>query len=360
MPKSFTIPVIDISGETDRHVVVAQGTETVYQGHPTTLLLPDGKTMFCVWTYDHGGRCGPLKRSDDGGLTWSDLLPVPENWSGVRNCPSIYRLVDTEGRERLMIFAAGTVGSAAGEGTMHQSVSEDGGRTWTPYRDLGFRCVMAFCSVVPVEEGGKHIGLYHQRGSVWQSESADGGLKWGEPRKICEVKDAYPCEPGVLRSPDGRRLLCLLRENARRLNSLMITSDDEGMTWSAPRELPASLTGDRHAAKYAPDGRAIVTFRDMAAQSPTRGSFAAWVGTYEDIIEGREGHYRIKLLHQYGDKATDCGYPGLEILDDGTVVATTYVKYRPGPERNSVVSVRFHLQELDRRLGSRTENSRER
>jgi hypothetical protein len=35
------------------------------------------------------------------------------------------------------------------------------------------------------------------------------------------------------------------------------------------------------------------------------------------------------------------------VLPDGTVVATTYIKYRPGPERNSVVSVRFLPNETD-------------
>lgn len=43
------LPLIDISQETFRHVIIAEGTEDIYQGHPTTLLLPDGKTMFCVW-----------------------------------------------------------------------------------------------------------------------------------------------------------------------------------------------------------------------------------------------------------------------------------------------------------------------
>jgi len=31
----------------------------------------------------------------------------------------------------------------------------------------------------------------------------------------------------------------LLRENSRKLNSFVIFSNDEGRTWSAPRELPA-------------------------------------------------------------------------------------------------------------------------
>ncbi|MEY4446899.1 MAG: hypothetical protein RL444_2012, partial [Verrucomicrobiota bacterium] len=36
-----------------------------------------------------------------------------------------------------------------------------------------------------------------------------------------------------------------------------------------------------------------------------------------------------------------------ELLADGTIVATTYVKYTDGPEQNSVVSVRFKLGETD-------------
>lgn len=63
------LPLIDISQETHRHVIIAEGTEDIYQGHPTTLLLPDGKTMYCVWSIDHGGPAGPMAVSKNGGLT---------------------------------------------------------------------------------------------------------------------------------------------------------------------------------------------------------------------------------------------------------------------------------------------------
>ena len=39
------LPVVDISHQTRRHVIVAEGTEKDYQGHPTTLLMPDGKSL---------------------------------------------------------------------------------------------------------------------------------------------------------------------------------------------------------------------------------------------------------------------------------------------------------------------------
>ena len=54
----------------------------------------------------------------------------------------------------------------------------------------------------------------------------------------------------------------LLRENLRTKNSQIMFTDDEARTWSKPRDLPLSLTGDRHTLKYAPDGRLLVTFRD--------------------------------------------------------------------------------------------------
>src|SRR5690606_32967717 len=75
------LPTIDLSDDTDRQVVVARGTRKIYQGHPTTVLLPDGKTMYCVWSIGHGGHCGPMKRSLDGGVTWSPLLDVPDTWT---------------------------------------------------------------------------------------------------------------------------------------------------------------------------------------------------------------------------------------------------------------------------------------
>ena len=89
------LPVIDISNQTYRHVIIAKGTENVYQGHPTTLLMPDNKTMFAVWSIGHGGPAGPMARSDDGGLTWTRLDDrLPEGYKKHVNCPSIYRLVD--------------------------------------------------------------------------------------------------------------------------------------------------------------------------------------------------------------------------------------------------------------------------
>jgi hypothetical protein len=317
--------------------------------------MPDNKTMFCVWTRGHGGSSGPMARSDDGGLTWTrmdDQLPKP--YRNHRNCPSIYRLVDPKGKERLWVFSA--------HPNMPRIVSEDGGKTWKEMEPLGFECVMTFSSVIKRNDGS-YLGMYHRGPDgrdesplvVLQTITKDGGLTWSEPSIVAEVEGKDPCEPYVFRSPDGKELCCLMRENEHKGRSLMMFSKDEAETWSVPVDTPWGLTGDRHMGVYTRDGRLVIAFRDMALKSPTRGHFVAWVGTYDDIREARPGQYRIKLLHSHA--GSDCGYPGMEFLPDNTIAATTYIKYHPGEHEHSVISTRFKLEETDQILHKQLDNS---
>lgn len=341
-PNGYAIPTLDISDQKQRQLIVER-TPGQYLGHPTTVLMPDGKTIYCTYPLGHGGPSAVLKKSTDGGLTWSERLAVPENWKTARNCPCIHRLTDPRGKERLFVFE--------GVGAMRQSYSEDGGKTWTPFEPNGLHCIVAPITIVPIK-GDRLLAMYH-RGSgdrdrppleLWQAISADGGLTWQPETKVADYPGGCPCEPFVLRSPDGRQLAALSRENARRYNSLLVVSNDEGATWSKPVELPASLTGDRHMGRYAADGRLVLCFRDTTYESPTKGDFVAWVGTYDDIVNLREGRYRVRLINS--PVKGDLGYPGVERLPDGTFVATTYAVLAPG-EKHSVVSVRFKLSELD-------------
>jgi hypothetical protein len=70
----------------------------------------------------------------------------------------------------------------------------------------------------------------------------------------------------------------------------------------------------------------------------------AWVGRYDDIVRGREGQYRVRLMDN--TKGADCCYPGLEKLPDGTLVTTTY-GYWTKDEQPYIVSVRLKFGELD-------------
>lgn len=367
--RRINLPVVDISDQAERHVFVARGTETEWNGHPATVLMPDGRTIFCVWqgrrdgTRKHGAPAGYLKRSDDGGRTWSDYIDVPSNWLEIgRGAPTIHRLVDQQGNARLFMFCRDEERS-----TFLHSVSEDDGATWSAMRPIGlarpddgpitgWTAPITIVEAMAPDRRRQHLMWYERSrdgepspGVIWQSASRDGGLTWGDSRPV--VDRAGASELACLRSPDGRQLLLLIREQDRQMNSLMATSDDEGETWTEPQELPLALTGDRHLARYAPDGRLVVIFRPVPpGASKTLSAYpddycTAWVGRYEDIVEGREGQFLLRLLRSH--RGADHTYPGLEVLPDGTFVATTYVQYLPGDELQSIVSLRFRLDEFE-------------
>lgn len=346
-PRGYSIPIIDLACDTQRQVIVDKETSQ-YLGHPTTVLLDDGKTIIIVYPKGHGKGEIVLKRSCDSGLTWSERQPVPDNWATSLEVPTIYKVNDPSGNQRLIIFS--------GLFPIRMSHSEDSGITWTPLEPIGdFGGVVAMASLVSLHNGA-HMALFHDDGrflcgkgetttfKVYKTLSADGGLSWSYPEVIAEHPTAHLCEPGAFRSPDHNQIAVLLRENSRTYNSFVIFSDDEGVTWSNPIELPGALTGDRHTARYAPDGRLFITFRDTTHESPTWGDWVAWVGTYDDILNRYEGQYRIRLMDNH--YRADCAYPALELLADGTFVTTTYGHWKIG-EMPYIVSVRLKLDEIE-------------
>lgn len=347
--RGYSIPLIDLAAEEHRQVVVDREPGQ-YLGHPTTVLLEDCRTILCVYPKGHGRGAIVFKRSEDGGLTWSQRLPTPPNWETSQEVPTLYRTVDRAGRRLLVLFS--------GLYPIRMALSEDDGRTFTELKPIGdFGGIVAMASLIRTRQGA-YLGFFHDDGrylrnsgrveafQVYATRSEDGGRTWSQPRSIASHPQAHLCEPGALRSPDGRQIALLLRENSRRYNSFVVFSDDEGETWSQPRELPGALTGDRHTAKYCPDGRLFISFRDTTLKSPTKGDWVAWVGTYADIIRGREGQYRVRLMDNH--HAWDCAYPGVEVLPDGTIVTTTYGHWAAG-QSPYIVSVRLTLQELDQK-----------
>lgn len=352
-----SIQTIDLAHETHRQFVVDHEPGQ-YLGHPTTCLLEDGKTILCVYPKGHGRGALVYKRSEDGGLTWSDRLPTPDSWATSKETPTLHRLTDPDGKKRIILWS--------GLYPARLAVSEDDGQSWSQLRPVGNWggiVVMGFVERIR-NQSGRYIAMFHDDGrffsakpsktdpptmTLYKTLSYDGGLTWSKPQTVFSSSELHLCEPGLVRSPDGRQMAVLLRENLRRKNSHVMFSDDEGATWSTPRELPTALTGDRHTAARAPDGRLFISFRDMAPNSPTKGDWVGWVGTYEDIVEGSPGQYRIRLMDNL--KGADCAYPGVEVLPDGTFVTTTYGHWRK-EEEPYIVCVRFHLSELDRKVGS--------
>lgn len=357
LPTFAGIPTVDLAADTARRVVVDR-EDAQYLGHPTTALLRDGRTILCVYPKGHGKGAIQLKRSTDAGLTWSERLPTPASWETSLETPTIHRLIDPRtGRERLVLFS--------GLYPIRRAYSDDNGAHWSELEPVGqWGGIVAMASVVTLTDA-RAAAFFHDDGRflhangkadgvfrLMMSTSDDGGLTWAEPREIWSGSDINLCEPGAIRSPDGKTLALLLRENKRAKPSHIMFTSDEGATWSTPRELSPALTGDRHVARYAPDGRLVVTFRDMGAymgrdnqrQNPTMGDWIVWVGTWTDLVRATPGQYRVRLADN--KHPWDSTYPGLEMLADGTFVATTYGHWDQG-RPPYIISERFTMRELD-------------
>jgi hypothetical protein len=311
------------------------------------------------------------KRSNDAGLTWSERLPTPKSWETSLEVPTLHRVVDASGKKRIIMFS--------GLYPIRMAVTEDDGATWSELKSIGdFGGIVTMSTVIGLQTPGHYLAFFHDDGRfirggdvekhhvksphsadynsssaipwrfwVYTTLSKDGGLTWSVPVPIAMLPDANLCEPGALRSPDGKQIAVLLRENSRKYNAFVIFSNDEGLTWTEPKELPAALTGDRHVAKYTQDGRLFISFRDTTHVSPTKGDWVGWIGTYDDIVKGTEGQYRVRIMDN--TKGADCTYPGVELLLDDTIVTTTYGHWTEN-EPAYVVSVRFKLSELDAKL----------
>jgi len=345
------LPMVDLAAESARQVIVDR-EEGKYLGHVSTVLLEDGKTILCAYPQGHGKGPILLKRSSDGGKTWSDRLPTPKNWETSLETPTIHRTIDPRtGKKRLILWS--------GLYPARLAVSEDDGANWSPLKQMGDWGGIVVMGFVERLKDGRYLAMFHDDGrffkakgkaeglfTLYQTFSSDGGRSWSAPEEVLKYRTFHFCEPGVIRSPDGSEMAVLLRENRRRSPSHVIFSKDEGRSWSAPSPLSADLTGDRHTLRYAKDGRLVATFRDMA-EGPTKGDWMVWVGRYSDLKKGSDGSFRVRLMDN--KNSWDCGYPGLEMLPDGNFVATTYGHWTEG-KPPYIVSVRFNLEEIDSRL----------
>lgn len=415
------IPTIDLSEDTKRQVLVDQERNR-YLGHVSSTLLPNKSTILAVYVLGHGRGQGIMKKSEDGGVSWSNRLDIPESWSTLLQVPVLFSTMDKTGKQRLLFFT--------GHYPIRMSVSEDDGDSWSELEPIGdFGGNVAMSDMIQLKNGdymaffhddGRYLGnkrneikyqlykaessdstkveLYtsyriedniwsnpvldertsvsrdikwgkskliyesytgkkneNDKSQIYKTVSTDGGLTWGKPTAIVTHNKAFLAEAGVFYSPDKKQLALIMRENTRKYNSFISLSNDEGQSWSNPIQVASELTGDRHNICHAKDGRLVITFRDTAPNSPTYGDWVVWVGTYDDVVNGKNGQYRIRLMKNYYKE--DCGYAGLELLEDGSFVAITYGHWEKNREPY-IVSVTFELKDLEQEYLSNQEVER--
>ena len=167
------------------------GRRLVPWGNPTRCCSGTGRR--CSWL-TRSATAGPdtvLKRSGDGGLTWSDRLPVPDNFAGKHNAPTVHRVVDPS-----RSGAAGAVRLVSPRWCgRYQRTTGKPGRRWrrcSATRCAGRRATRGHAppkSVFPVAGGARYLAIYHDHFGVGQhvveivqTASTDGGRTWSRPR----------------------------------------------------------------------------------------------------------------------------------------------------------------------------------
>jgi hypothetical protein len=352
----FTIPQIDLDDRKDLQVEICPEPKR-YMGHPSSVLLDDGKTMVIAYLDHHGYGQISWQRSEDAGKTWSERLPLPAGWDETvvtdargklawLEVPIMYKIDGADGKQRICIY---TAGGSAQTYPARYAVSEDGARTWSRLQPIPFangpveRSAVLFSDMIRLKDGSYMATWETLKGTLLKAITRDG-IHFSKPETLATYNKAFLSEGCFIRSPDGGKIAILMRENNRRFNSFISFSEDEGKTWSKPREMPGSLTGDRHQHTYAPTGQLFISFRDQAHETPTFGDWVGWVGSFEDLEKGNEERYRLRLKDEY--KGNDCAYPTQHLLPDGTIFAATYGFWERS-KPHYIVGVRLLMEELD-------------
>ena len=340
-----------------------------YLGHPDSVLLNNGDIL-TFYPMGHGKGAILSKISDDGGVTYSKTIEnQPASWEKSLETPTVYRLQFKNGEEKLILVSANSKWPGMSTpGGFNSSISLDEGKNWTEFKrfwgndsEMPLIPIVAMASLTRLKENGefvdKWMGIFHDSGFVNYKTiltfDENGNEQWSKPEPyLSQYRDietyAGICEVECVRSDVGMGdELCLIaRCNKKRNTSLLIFSNDEGKTWSKPVEAPITLNGERHKAEWMPDGRLFITFRsiernkkmvkkmrkDGGKKTWYSEGWIAWVGTYDDLKNGNEGQYRIKIAHTYIDHQdkpslsanADTGYCGNVVLGDGTIVTSSY------------------------------------
>jgi predicted neuraminidase len=164
------------------------------------------------------------------------------------------------------------------------------------------------------------FGGTHERApdvAIWSSRYVDG--KWSAPVELERVKDIPSWNPVLFHTNDGRLWLYYkVGPDPSEWSAGRMYSDDEGVTWSKPEQLPAGLLGPIRAKPLVLADGTIVSGSSVEAYN----TWAAWV---ERSTDG--GKTWIKLGPITISRAVDeaetpapdppPGSPGLEAPDKG-------------------------------------------
>jgi len=339
-PKPFM--KIDLANRIPTSTVISRNGARLVQVN--TAALPGDRIVAVFQKRTNTGNQIMLARSDDGGAAWKEL-PSPREFDLDANSPTLHA-------------AGNTLFLLVSYPRMAISHSKNAGDTWSPLYPLfppsnvgtpGDSGVLPPASLLT--NGSKLIMIWHDATSyeprinfgLFQSTSTDAGRSWSMPDQVSihpKHLGARPADPVLIPNPQTGSLICIAKDASRTHPTLHMVSSNGGENWSDLRAVNSVLTGDRHAAIRAKDGRLVIVFRDRARGSKWNGDTVAWVGTDDDLIQGRQGQYLVRLL----ENPAAGGTADIERRSDGMFLVTSAYAFKTA---GAVRCTTFNLKQLD-------------
>lgn len=383
--------------------------QNTYLGHPDLVLTDDGK-LLTFYPSGHGKGAIIGKYSEDLGESWQDITDTPSSWEKSQETPCVYNIHKTDGTSVLVLTSGSPYWSDVNlmPDGFNCSISTNNGATWTVFSNFfgqkwaedknaslgtdeyaAYDAIVAMSSLTQLkDEDGNYIdkwlGTFHRGASEYGMDGGEAFVNyatyltfdednkpvWSEPVRLLEkhreLEEKYGmCEIEIIRNPENDCLILIARANNRVSNSVICYSYDEGESWTQPKELPNCLTGDRHKAEYDPvSGKVIISFRQYlsngdkfkkSALSPEKyltEGWVAWIGDFEDLMSFSK---EDSTEYTYGDKVlilgknykqADCGYSGVVILDDGTVITDSYGYFSPTARYPYIMQAKFKINDV--------------
>ncbi|BCJ78070.1 hypothetical protein CS0771_76140 [Catellatospora sp. IY07-71] len=258
--RTWSAPVVAVDGPYDDR-------------DPKLAVLGDGTVLLSYFTLDWSSardftvRGVSVRRSGDGGNTWSDPVAVG---TALRGPASHGAAVELPGGDLLLPL----YGLAESGGGSVASVvrSTDGGRTWPAAAETVFAAVGGVEFQEPtltVLPDGELVALVRTTGAhAWLVRSADGGHTWTAPQEL-----DLPASSHHALALDGGGVLVTYGDTSGRFSPRRITSGrlirDPKRGWSGIPDLPLYDSGVDDQANPSsaelPDGRLLTLSFDVTA-----------------------------------------------------------------------------------------------
>jgi hypothetical protein len=225
---------------------------------PAMAVSPDGRDVYVTFNGPTGGDVW-VAVSRDGGATWSQVRVT----DGSRYYFAYQGAVAPDGRvtfAQTSLTYTGPGAAAEGPVQIHAITSDDGGLTWTDVVvdtvELGVPCTSEWCyadyydghAAIAADRDGDLVIAYDGARTaggprrIWVRSSTDGGLTWSARTAISPrgVNAGFPAAVGA---GDDRVRLWFMDQRTGRWNVWYRRSSDLGATWSDPVRISDATSG---------------------------------------------------------------------------------------------------------------------